>query len=50
MQIRRDVLDVFLAIGTRDKKEIEIESGVGFELVINGVDLRGLKMYEVIEF
>ena len=50
VQIRRDVLDVFLAIGTRDKKEIEIESGVGFELVINGVDLRGLKMYEVMSF
>ena len=49
-QIPRDVLDVLLSIGTRDQKEIEIEIGVGFDLVIKEIDLRGIKMYEVVSF
>ena len=50
MYIRRDVQDVLHAIGSRDRKEIELEGRVGFDLVINGADYQGLKLYEVVRF
>ena len=50
MHVRRDVLEALRAIGTRDRREIEIERRAGFELVIDGADFRTLKMYEVNSF
>ena len=50
VHLGRDVLDVLHAIGNRDKKEIELEGKVGFDLVIKGTNFRGLRMYEVVSF
>ena len=45
-----DVQSVLRAIGDRDCARIELEERDGFELIIDGADLRSFKMYDVHSF
>ena len=45
-----DVQSVLRAIGDRDRARIRLEEKDGFELVIEGVDLRSFRMYDVYSF